>query len=82
MFEEIKEIDRIEIVNFDIIQVRRINKVYKNGIQIAASYSRISYMKDQSMIGEDPRIISIAKAIWPGYDGTGTIVMDITGSAE
>ena len=82
MFEEKKIIDRIEIINFEVIQVRKINKIYKDGNEIAVSHERTSYMRDQSMYGENPVVLNIAKAIWPGYDGSGALVQSDSGSVK
>jgi len=63
MFEEKTEIDKIEIVNFNVIQVRRVNTVLKNGEPIASNFVRTSYSFGQDLSGEDDRIKGIAQVI-------------------
>ena len=64
MLEEKRIIDKIEIIG-DIIQVREKVSILKDGVEIASNYHRRAYDKSDEMSSEDPKIISVAKAIWP-----------------
>lgn len=86
MFEEKLTIDKIEILDFNFIQVRKKQSVLKNGVEIASSFVRVSYTKNDVVpADEDPRLLAIAKVIWPNYgeiQAPPDDPMVISGSAE
>lgn len=64
MLTESKEIDKIEIVN-NAIQVRERIVVKRDDVPIASSFHRVAYSVTDDMSNADPKVIAIAKVIWP-----------------
>lgn len=64
MLTESKEIDKIEILD-NAIQVREKIVVKRDDVQIASSFHRVAYSIDDDMTNADPKVLAIAKAIWP-----------------
>ena len=58
-------IDKIEIVQGDVIQVRRATYIVEDGHRIAGpEYHRVAYSPGSDVSHEDPKIQAIAKALW------------------
>lgn len=64
MFEEIKTIDKIEIVENGIIQIRRADKVLKDGVEIAKTHHRWSLSPGQDVSDQEPRVQAVCEVIW------------------
>lgn len=64
MYKETKQIDRIEVINGSIIQVREVTIVMKDDVEIARSYHRWSFNPGDD-IGEMPQEVKdIANVVW------------------
>lgn len=57
-------IDRIEVLQNGIIQVRQANIIERDGLEIAKSYLRWALSPGQDLTGQDQRVIDIATAVW------------------
>jgi hypothetical protein len=57
-------IDKIEVLENGIIQVRRADIVERDGIEIAKSYHRWSLTPGQDLTGQEQRVIDVANAVW------------------
>ena len=57
-------IDKIEVLENGIIQVRRADIVERDGIEIAKSYHRWSLTPGQDLTGQEQRVIVVANAVW------------------
>lgn len=57
-------IDKIEIVERGIIQVRQITKIIEDGKQISASYHRWSLTPGQDVSDQTEKVRAIAQAVW------------------
>lgn len=63
MLQEIKKIDKIEIVN-DVILIREVVIILKDDIEIASSFHRSSITKNDNRNNLDLKIKKIADALW------------------
>jgi hypothetical protein len=57
-------IDRIEVLQNGIIQVRQANIIERDGLEIAKSYLRWALSPGQDLTGQDQRVINIATTVW------------------
>jgi len=57
-------IDKIEVLENSIIQVREITRVVEDGKELSASYRRWILQPGDDTTGQDPKVIAIANAIW------------------
>jgi hypothetical protein len=57
-------IDKIEVLENGIIQVRRADIVERDGVEIAKSYHRWSLTPGQDLTGQEQRVINVATAVW------------------
>lgn len=64
MFKEQKTIDQITVTENGIILIREKTEVLKDGVVIATSYHRTSLSPNDSLDGQDKRVVDIAKAVW------------------
>jgi hypothetical protein len=64
MYTEKSIIDRIEILEDGQIQVRRADKVYKDGAEIAKMYHRHVLAPGENLAGQDKRVADVAGLIW------------------
>lgn len=61
---ETNKIDKIEVVENCIIQVRRATIIEKDGVEIAKTYHRHTLNPGDELINEDLMVQDIAKAVW------------------
>ena len=61
---ELSVIDKIEVLEDGQIQVRRADKVLRDGVEIAKTYHRHVLSPGNDLTNEDPKVIAIAKAVW------------------
>ena len=61
---ENKEIDRIEVVEQGIIQVRQATVIENNGVQVARSFHRWSLTPDMDISDQEQKVQDIANAAW------------------
>jgi len=58
-------VDKIEILEFGVIQVRRAEYILENGARIAGpTYHRVAYAPGDDVTTEDPRVRSHAAIAW------------------
>jgi hypothetical protein len=64
MITEQSTVDSINVLQDGQIEVRRVDQVLKNGIEIAKTYHRHCLCPGDDLNVEDPRVASIAEAAW------------------
>lgn len=64
VLEENSIIDRIEVVQSGILQIRQRNQVLKDGQEIAATFHRSTLCPGDDLTGQDPRVVAVANAVW------------------
>ena len=64
MYEEISVIDKIEILEDGQIQVRRADRVLKDGHIIANTYHRHVLAPGDTVTDTDERLVAVANAVW------------------
>ena len=64
MYNETKQIDRIEVVNGNIIQVREVTIVTKDDVEIARTYHRWSFTKGDDISSMPQEVKDIAQVVW------------------
>jgi urease accessory protein UreE len=62
--QEISVIDKIEVLEDGQIQVRRADKVLKDGVEIAKLYHRHVLAPGDDLTGQDAKVVAIATAVW------------------
>jgi hypothetical protein len=64
MLQEIKLIDKIEVVEDGTLQVREATRIMKNGEQIAQTYHRTSFAPGSDVSGQPANVQAVANAVW------------------
>lgn len=64
MLTETKSIDRIEVVNNSIIQVRECIVIERDGVEIAKSYHRWSFAPGSDVSAMPQSVQDIANLVW------------------
>ena len=64
MYNETKQIDRIEVVNGNIIQVREVTIITKEDIEIAKTYHRWSFNPLDDLSAMPQEVKDIAKVVF------------------
>ncbi len=64
MYTEQSVIDSIEILEDGRLQVRRSDRVLKNGLVIAQTYHRHVLEPGQDIKAEDSKVAKVAAAVW------------------
>jgi len=57
-------VDKIEVLEYNIIQIRTVNIIEKDGNEIAKSYSRKVLSPGDDVSNEDIKVQSIANLLW------------------
>ena len=57
-------IDKIEVVENGIVQVRQVTRIMEDGQQLSSSYHRWTLTPGQDVSDQDPRVQAIAQATW------------------
>lgn len=57
-------IDKIEVVENGIIQVRQVTRIMEDGQQLSSSYHRWTLTPGQDVSDQDSRVQAIAQAAW------------------
>lgn len=57
-------IDKIEVVENGIIQVRQITRILEDGNELSASYHRWTLTPGQDVSDQEPKVQAVATAIW------------------
>jgi hypothetical protein len=61
---ETASIDRIEVTNDWVIQVRQATVIEKDGVQVARSFHRWVLTPDMDISGQEQKVQDIANAAW------------------
>ena len=64
MITELSVVDKIEILEDGQIQVRRADKVLRDGVEIAKTYHRHVLAPGDDLTNQDPRVVAVALAVW------------------
>jgi hypothetical protein len=57
-------IDKIEVVENGVVQVRQIERILEEGKELSASYHRWTLAPGQDISAQEPRVQAIANATW------------------
>ena len=61
---QVSVIDRIEVVENGILQIRQRNDIQDGGNTIASNFHRWTLTPGQDTTGQDARVVAIAAATW------------------
>jgi hypothetical protein len=64
MLTENKQIDRIEVIEHGIIQVRQATVIQKDGVQVARTFHRWVLTPDMDISAQEQKVQDIANAAW------------------
>lgn len=64
MYSEEIIIDKIEVLEDGQIQIRRADRVLKDGVKISETYHRHVIAPGDDVSKEDERVKAVAKAVW------------------
>lgn len=64
MYNEIKQLDRIEIINGTHIQVREVTVITKDDVEIAKTYHRWSFAPGDDISSMPQEVKDIAAVVW------------------
>ncbi len=64
MYSEQSVIDKIEVLEDGQIQIRRADRVLKDGVKISETYHRHVIAPDQDIKDEDEKVKAVANAVW------------------
>lgn len=64
MLTEQKTIDRVEVVENGIVQVREVNRVLKDGAEIARNFHRWTLTPGQDVSDQAANVQAICQAAW------------------
>lgn len=64
MITEISVIDSINVTEVGCIEVRRADKVLRDGQEIAKTYHRHVLTPGTDLTGQDERVVAVAIAVW------------------
>ena len=62
--EKLIIIDQLEVLESNHIQVRQATKIMEDGKELSKTYHRHVLSPGDSLEGQDPKVIAIAKAVW------------------
>ena len=57
-------IDKIEVLESNAIQVRKVTRVLEDGEVLSSSYHRHVLQQGDDLTNEDPKVVAIATAAW------------------
>ena len=57
-------IDKIEVLESGVIQVRQAIRVLEDDVVLSTSYCRHVLEKGADLTGEDPKVVAVATAVW------------------
>jgi hypothetical protein len=58
-------VDKIEVLESGVIQVRSAIRVMEDGAMLSQSYHRHVLQPGDDLTNEDPKVVAIANATWP-----------------
>ena len=62
--KEVKVIDKIEVVENGVVQVREATRILKDGEQIAQTYHRWALTPGQDLKDQPDNVVAICNAVW------------------
>jgi len=57
-------IDKIEVLEDGVLQVRQITRIVEDNVELSASYSRWTLAPGEDLANQEPKVVAIANAIW------------------
>ena len=57
-------IDKIEVLESNAIQVRKVTRVLEDGEVLSSSYHRHALSPGDDLTNEDPKVVAVATAAW------------------
>jgi len=64
MLNESSIVDRIEILDNNIIQIRTTTTIYRDNVEISKSYHRQCLNPGDDLSNQDERVLNIANLLW------------------
>ena len=64
MLTETNIIDKIEILQNGVIQIRSANIIFRDDVEISKAYHRECFTPGTDITGKDQKIIDIASTVW------------------
>jgi len=64
MLTEQSAIDKIEVLQNGVLQVRRRVAILRDGVEIAFSFDRCTVEPGSDLTGIDERVAAVASAVW------------------
>lgn len=64
MLEEIKDIDLIQVTEGNVVQVREVSRVLRDGTEIARTYHRVTIAPGEDYSDQPPKVQAICAAAW------------------
>jgi hypothetical protein len=64
MLQEVKLIDKIEVVENGTLQVREVTRILKDGEQIAQTFHRWSFAPGSDVSSMPANVKAVAQAVW------------------
>lgn len=64
MLEERSNIDSINVTDAGHIEVRRVDRIVKDGVEVARTYHRHTLAPGADLSSQDARVVAVAKAAW------------------
>jgi urease accessory protein UreE len=64
MITEVSVIDKIEVLEDGQLQIRRSDKVLRDGVEIAKTYHRHVLAPGDDLNEQDARVVAVATALW------------------
>lgn len=57
-------IDKIEVLESGIVQVRQVTRIVEDDVELSRSYHRWALEPAQNITDQDPRVQAICNAVW------------------
>lgn len=57
-------VDKIEVVENGIVQVRQITRIVEDGIELSASYHRWTLTPGQDVSDQESKVQAVCNAVW------------------
>lgn len=64
MLEKQITIDKIEVVENDIVQVRQATSILEDGKELSKTYHRWSFQKGDDISEQDAKVQAVCNAVW------------------
>jgi len=57
-------IDKIEVLENGMVQIRQVTKIIEDGAELSRSFHRWALSPGQNIADQDPRVQAICNAVW------------------